>query len=229
MRNGAHVDPLTRHSPALRSTGRITYIPRYPQVKVKLSIGNYQTNFLCEVVPKETCHVLLRQPLPSVQILINNGCNNETIFTHERESLHEGELMGQIRVDKTLALLKGKLLSPMREEVQRHYLGYNSCFQTTPKAMSQELYTPSPFVNDPWEDTNFILELPRTTKGFHSIFMDKLFSREVVHLHGLSSSIVLDRAPNFANHDFRILFEKLATKLYTLNSYHPQRHDQNTF
>ena len=74
-----------------------------------------------------------------------------------------------------------------------------------------------------------ILELPKTTKGFDSIFMDKLFSREVLHLHGLSSSIVLDRAPNFANHDLRILFGKLATKLYTLNSYHPQRHGQNTF
>ena len=35
-----------------------------------------------------------------------------------------------------------------------------------------------------------------------------------------------DRAPNFANHDLRILFGKLATKLYTLN---PQSHGQNTF
>ena len=63
----------------------------------------------------------------------------------------------------------------MRKEIQRHYLRYNSCFQTTPKATSQELCTPSPFVNDPWEDPNFILELPRTKKGFDSIFMDKLF------------------------------------------------------
>ena len=74
---------------------------------------------------------------------------------HMREkNLHEGEVMGQIRVDQTLELLKGKLLSSMRKEVQRHYFRYNSCFQTTPKAKSQELYTPSPFANDPWEDTN---------------------------------------------------------------------------
>ena len=51
----------------------------------------------------------------------------------------------------------------------------------------------------------------------------------MISLHGLSSSIVLDRAPNFANHDLRILLGKLATKLYTLNSYHPQKHGQNTF
>jgi len=50
--------------------------------------------------------------------------------------------MGQIRVDKTLELLKGKLLSPMRKDVQRHYPRYISCFKTTPKAMSHELYTP---------------------------------------------------------------------------------------
>ena len=153
----------------------LSYVLGYHQLNVKLSISIYKNKFLCEVVPKEACHVLLRQPLQNVQILINNGCNNETIFTHKRKSFDkngcQGELMSQIRVDKTLELLKGKLFSPMRKEVQRHYLRYNSCFQTTPKAKSQELYTPSPFVNDPWEDTNFILELPRTTKGFDSIFM----------------------------------------------------------
>ncbi|XP_068463325.1 uncharacterized protein [Phaseolus vulgaris] len=208
-----------------------SYVLGYHQVNVKFFISIYKNKFLCEVGPKETCHVLLRQPLQSVQILINNGCHNETILTHKRKSLHEGELMGQIRVDKTLELLKGKFLSPMRKEVQRHYLRYNSCFQTTPKAMSHELYTPSPFANDPWEDINFILKLPRTTKGCDSIFMvmDKLFSREVIHLHGLSSSIVLNRVPNFANHDLRISFGKLATKLHTLNSYHPQTHGQNIF
>ena len=64
--------------------------------------------------------------------------------------------------------------------------------------MSHELYTPSPFANDPWEDIslNFILDLPRTTKGLDSIFMDmdKLFLKEVTSLHDLSSNLVLDRA-----------------------------------
>ena len=47
---------------------------RYPQKNDKLSISTYQC--LYEVVPRTTCHVLLRQPLQNVQILINNGCNN---------------------------------------------------------------------------------------------------------------------------------------------------------
>ena len=92
--------------------------------------------------------------------------------------------------------------------------------------MSHELYTPSPFANVPWEDISldFILKLPWTTKGFDKIFMDKFFSREVIRLHGLSPSIVLDRAPQFENHVLRILLEKLGTKLY---SYHPQTNGQN--
>jgi len=54
--------------------------------------------------------------------------------------------------------------------------------------------------------------------------MDKLFFREVIRLHGLSPSIVLDRAQQFENHVLRILLEKLGTKLF---SYHPEMNGQN--
>ena len=136
-------------------------------MKVKLSIDIYKDKFLCEVVPKETCHVLLRRPLESVKMSMLNGRTNETTVTHKKEILHEGELVGQFRVDKTLELLKGKFFwSPMREDVQRHYPRCISYFKTNSKAMSHELYAPSPFASAPWEDISigFILELPRTTK-----------------------------------------------------------------
>ena len=76
---------------------------------------------------------------------------------------------------------------------------------------------------------DFILELPRTTKGFDSIFMvmDRLFFREVVRLPGLSPTIVLERDPKFENHFLRVLLEKLGTKLNSSNSYHPQTNGQN--
>ena len=101
------------------------------------------------------------------------------------KKIHEGELMGQFGVDKTLELLKGKFFwPPMRKDVQRNYHRWISCLKTNSKAMSHELYTPSPFASAPWKDISidFILELPRTTKGFYSIFMvvDRLFFREVV-------------------------------------------------
>ena len=47
-----------------------SYVLRSHQVKVKLSIGIYKDNFLYEVVPKETCHVLLRQPLQRIKIFM---------------------------------------------------------------------------------------------------------------------------------------------------------------
>jgi len=84
---------------------------------------------------------------------------------------HEGELMGQLGVDKTLELLKGKSFwPPMRKDVQRHYHRCISCLKTNSKTMSLELYAPLPFASAPWEDISidFILELPRTTKGFDS-------------------------------------------------------------
>ena len=144
--------------------------------------------------------------------------------------LHEGELMGQFRVDKILELLKRKFFwSPMRNDVQRHYPRCISCFKIEIKAMSNELYTPTPFANVPWEDISldFILELPWRTKGIDSIFMDKLFSREVIRLYGLSPSIVLNKEPKCENHFLRILLEKLGTKLNLSISYHPQTNGQN--
>jgi len=109
-----------------------------------------------------------------------NGRTNETTFTHKKNIFHEGELIGQFGVDKTLELLKGKFFwPPMRKDVQRHYHRCISCLKTNSKEMSHELYALSPFANAPWEDISidFILELPRTTKGFDSIFMvvDRLF------------------------------------------------------
>jgi len=61
------------------------HVLRYhQQVRVKLSIDIYKENFLYEVVPKETCHVLLRRPLQSVKISMINGRINETTFTHKK-------------------------------------------------------------------------------------------------------------------------------------------------
>jgi len=37
-------------------------LPVQHQVKVKLSIGKYEDSVLCDVVPMEACHVLLRRP-----------------------------------------------------------------------------------------------------------------------------------------------------------------------
>jgi len=139
---------------------------------------------------------------------------------------HEGGLMSYFGVDKTLEFLKGKFFWPhMRKKVQRHCHRCISCLKAKSKTMPHGLYTLLPFASAPWEDIsmNFILGLPRTQRGFDSIFVvvdrfskmdhfipchkvddanniSRLFFREVVRLHGFPKTIVSDRDPKFVGH-----------------------------
>jgi len=160
--------------------------------------------------------------------------------------------MGHFGVDKTLDLLKEKFFWPyIRKDVQIHCHRCISCLKSKPKTMPCGLYTPLPLVCALWEDINmnFILGLSRTKRGFDSIFVvvdrfrkmthfipfhkvddanniSKLFIREVVQLHGLSKTIVLDRDPKFVGHFLRTLWKRLGTKLNFSTSYHPQTDGQ---
>ena len=55
------------------------------QVKVKFFVGNYIDNVLCDVVPMEACHVLLRRPWQFDKQTIHDGLTNEINFTHNHK------------------------------------------------------------------------------------------------------------------------------------------------
>nr|KYP34393.1 hypothetical protein KK1_044652 [Cajanus cajan] len=55
------------------------------QVKVKLSIGKYEDEVLCDVVPMEACHILLGRPWQYDKKTMHNGLTNEITFTHREK------------------------------------------------------------------------------------------------------------------------------------------------
>nr|KYP31949.1 hypothetical protein KK1_047492 [Cajanus cajan] len=55
------------------------------QVKVKFSIGNYEDQVVCDIVPMEACHILLGRPWQFDKKAMHNGLTNEITFTHKEK------------------------------------------------------------------------------------------------------------------------------------------------
>ena len=139
---------------------------------------------------------------------------------------HEGGLMGHFGVAKTLDTLHEHFFWPhMCKSVHIFCDKCIACRKAKSKVQPHDLYTPLPIPTMPWVDISldFILGLPKTSKGMDSIFVvvdhfskmahfipchkvddvcfvANLFFKEVVRLHGLPRSIVSDRDSKFLSH-----------------------------
>jgi hypothetical protein len=121
------------------------------------------------------------------------------------------------------------------------------CQHAKEKIKNTGLYQPLSISERPWDaiSMDFVLGLPRTERGFDSIFVvvDKfsnmahiipfqktsdvthvanLFFKEVVKLHGQPKSIVSDRDTKFVGHFWRTPWKKLGTNFSFNSAYHPQ-------
>lgn len=110
----------------------------------------------------------------------------------------------------------------MYKDVHKFVKSCGICQITKGVSQNIGLYTPLFVLEKPWSDIsmNFVLDLPKTTQGYDSIFVVvdrfskmahfipckktfdvvhviEIFFKEVVRLHGLSRSIISNRDSKF--------------------------------
>jgi hypothetical protein len=160
--------------------------------------------------------------------------------------------MGYFGVKKTEDVLAAHFFwLKMRRDVECYVLRCTTCNKAKSRLNPHGLYMPLPIPSVPWEDISkdFVLRLTRTKRGRDSIFVvvdhfskmahfipchksdnashvaDLLFT-EMVHLHGVPNTIILDKDAKFLSHIGRTLWFKLGTKLLFSITCHPQTDGQ---
>lgn len=139
---------------------------------------------------------------------------------------HSGSLGGHFGCDNTLDQVKRFYYWPkMHLDVKRFVEGCGICQREKGSSSNAGLYQPFPIPNRPWEaiSMDFVLGLPRTTRGYDSVYVvvdrfnkmshfiackttndasniASLFFNEIVRIHGLPLSIVSDKYSKFIGH-----------------------------
>jgi hypothetical protein len=165
---------------------------------------------------------------------------------------HSGGLAGHFGHDKMFTKLNESYFCPgMRKNIKIFVDRCRICQHLKGRRQNVRFYQPFPIPKKPLDaiSMDFILGLPRTQRVFDSIFVvvdrfskmaqfipcqntsdathiANLFFKEVIRLHVLPRSIVLDRDTKFIGHFWRTLWKKLGTNLSFSLAYHPQTDGQ---
>ena len=159
-----------------------------------------------------------------------------------------GGLDRHFEIDKTLNFLKEKYYWPhMYKDVQKIVRTCGVCQVAKGVSQNTSLYTTISIPKKPWTDINmdFVLGLPKTVKGYDSIFVVRdrfskmahfipckktsyvehvaeLFFKEIVRLHGLPKNIISDRDSKFVGYFWKTLWKKMGIELKFSSTFHSQ-------
>jgi hypothetical protein len=148
-------------------------------------------------------------------------------------------LIGHFGLKKTEDVLAAHFFWPkIRRDVERYVSRCTTCNKVKSQLNSHVLYIPLHIPSVHWEDVfiDFVLGLSRTKRGRDNIFVvvdrfskmthfipchksdntshiTDLFFTKIVRLHGVPTTIILDRDAKFLSHFWRTLWLKLRTKL----------------
>ena len=167
-------------------------------------------------------HVLTNSTF-TLESCTNSGFQNFHVLNlnYEKFKLYLQNTLNKLKTTKVYF----GVLQTLRHDVERFVEHCRICQTYKGKASNVSLYMLLPILTQPWIDISidFVLGLPRTHKGNDSIFvvvdrfskmahfipckrttdvvkLAQLFFKEIYRLHGLLSSIMLDRNTHFLSH-----------------------------
>jgi hypothetical protein len=178
---------------------------------------------------------------------------NEKIYQQILDEAHLSRYSIHLESTKMYHDLKQQYWwTKMKIEIARYVARCDTCRRV--KAIQMKTAGPLQSLPIPtwkWEDISmdFIVGLPRTAKGYDSIWVivdrltkiahflpvktyylvltyAELYIACILSLHGISKTIVSDRGPQFVSKFWEELHKSLGTKLIHSSAYHPQTSGQ---
>lgn len=184
------------------------------------------------------------------RILIPNDSNLKTKIL---QICHDDKTAGHVGTAKTIDLVTRRFYwKNLHRDVKEYVTSCVKCQMNKPSNQSQlGLLNPIPTPEQRWHTVtlDLITSLPRTKAGNDCIvvFVDKcsklshyaatvtnisapklgkLFTDNVVRLHGLPSNIISDRDPRFTSSFWRSVWKQLGTSLSMSTAFHPESDGQ---